>query len=182
MRGLIAELVSSRHQITVTDMEAGLEHLSRSGGTMRYVDQLFIITEMDRKALETARRTFTLAQELGVARSALIGNKLRDDADKKDLEKFAAELGIEIAVAMSYDEDARQADRRGIALYDYAPNSATVHSLEQVVMRLEKDFELVPSHAPITTASSPASSASDAPNGVEGLSAEEIKKRFPECD
>ncbi len=180
MRGLIAELVSSRHQITVTDMEAGLEHLSRSGGTLRHVDQLFIITELDRKALETARRTFTLAQELGVARVHLIGNKLRDEPDKKDFEKFAAELGIEIAAAMSFDEDARQADRRGIALYDYAPNSLTVRALEQVVTRLEKDFELVPSHAPISSASSPTtSSASDAPSNLEGLSPEEIKSGFP---
>mgnify|MGYP000238685084 FL=1 len=183
MRGLIAELVSSRHQITVTDMEAGLEHLSRSGGTLRHVDQLFIITEMDRKASETARRTFHLAQELGVARVALIGNKLRDANDHNDLEKFAAGLGIEIAAAIAFDEDAHQADRRGIALYDYAPHSTTVRALEQVVSKLEHEFELVPAHQPITSVAAPAlSAAADGSSILEGLTPKEIKKRFPECD
>ncbi len=145
MRGLIAELVSSKHQITVTDMEAGLEHLARSGGTLRYVDQLFIIAEMDRKAVETARKTFALAQDLGIERLALIGNKLRDELDYDDLEKFASELGIEIAAALPFDEDARHADRQGIALYDYAPNSATVNVLQELATNLEKEFDLVPS-------------------------------------
>lgn len=169
MRGLIAELVSSRHQVTITDMEAGLEHLSRSGGTLRYVDQLLIITEMDRKALETARRTFTIAQELGITRIGLVGNKLRDDADKQDLEQFCTQVGVELFAAIPYDDAARQADRRGLALYDYDKNSATVHVLEELTMRLERQFELTPANPPLIPDSAI-------------LTPEERKKRYPECD
>ncbi|MBI5033721.1 MAG: hypothetical protein HZB51_24655 [Chloroflexi bacterium] len=145
MRGFIAELISSRHQVTVVDMEAGLEHLSRAGGTLRHVDELFIIAEMDRKALETARRTFTLAKELEIPRIGLIGNKLRDETDRKDLEQFCAEAGIELVAALAFDESTRQADRRGVALYDFDPNAITVQLLNEVVNRLEKQFDLLPS-------------------------------------
>ncbi|MBI4670962.1 MAG: hypothetical protein HY741_04765 [Chloroflexi bacterium] len=129
-------------------MEAGLEHLSRAGGTLRHVDQLLIVTEMDRKALATARKTFFLAQELGVTRVGLVGNKVRDAAEENELEKFSGEIGIELAAMIPFDEAARQADRRGAALYDYDPNAATVKTLEQVVTRFEKQFELAPAQQP----------------------------------
>ncbi len=169
MRGLIAELVSSRHQITITDMEAGLEHLSRAGGTLRYVDQMLIVTEMDRKALETARRTFKIAQELGIVRIGLIGNKVGDENDRQDLERFYTDIGVELVAAISYDESARQADRRGIALYDFDRNAATVHTLEEVVNRFEGQFELAPTNPPLVL-------------DPGAISLEERKRRFPECD
>jgi CO dehydrogenase maturation factor len=169
VRGLIAELVSSRHQVTITDMEAGLEHLSRSGGTLRYVDQLLIITEMDRKALETARRTFRIAQELGIVRIGLIGNKLRDESDRQDLTRFCIEVGVELVATIPYDDAARQADRRGVALYDFDPDAPTVRTLKEVVNRLEGQFELTPASPPLVP-------------DPQTLSPEERKKRFPECD
>ena len=62
MRGLLGELLSTRAEMTVVDMEAGLEHLSRSGGTLRYVDQLLVVVEPYAKAIETGRRTVRLAR------------------------------------------------------------------------------------------------------------------------
>ncbi len=169
MRGLIAELVSSRHQVTITDMEAGLEHLARAGGTLRHVDQLLIVTEMDRKALETARRTFRLAQELGIVRISLIGNKLRDESEGQDLQKFCIDVGIELIASIPYDESVRQADKSGAALYDFDPSAPTVRTLEEVVNRLEGQFEMTPANPP-------------AVSEPRTLSAEERKKNFPECD
>ena len=65
MRGLLGELASSQAEMTVVDMEAGLEHLSRSGGTLRFVDHLLVVVEPYAKAIETARRTVRLAQGTG---------------------------------------------------------------------------------------------------------------------
>jgi hypothetical protein len=42
---ILGELLSKRAEMTVVDMEAGLEHLTRSGGTLRYVDQLLVVVE-----------------------------------------------------------------------------------------------------------------------------------------
>ncbi len=150
-------------------MEAGLEHLARAGGTLRHVDQLLIVTEMDRKALETARRTFRLAQELGIVRIGLIGNKLRDESDRQDLERFCVGVGVELFAAIPYDESVRQADKSGVTLYDFDPNAPTLWTLEEVVKRLEGQFEMTPANPP-------------AVSEPHNLSPEERKKNFPECD
>jgi len=168
VRGLIGELVSAHHQVTIVDMEAGLEHFSRSGGTLRYVDQLLIVTEMDHKALETARRTSALAKDLGIERVGLIGNKLQDD-DADDLAQFCQQHDIELIAGIPFDEAARQADRRGVALYDYDSSAVTVRVLHEVMQRLEKQFELLPANPTAVHESS-------------GLTPSEKKRCFPECN
>ena len=61
VRGLIAEM-SDAGEHTVTDMEAGLEHLKR--GTARNVEAMLIVAEPYYRSLEAASRTFSLANEL----------------------------------------------------------------------------------------------------------------------
>ena len=63
MRGLLGELLSSQTDVTVVDMEAGLEHLSRSGGTLRYVDELLVVTEALRPLIMNRAPASTLAQK-----------------------------------------------------------------------------------------------------------------------
>ena len=58
--------------VTVVDMEAGLEHLSR--GTDRHVDTLLVVAEPYFKALETARRCVELGRELNIPRIAAVAN------------------------------------------------------------------------------------------------------------
>ena len=47
-------------------MEAGLEHLSWAGGTLRHVDLLLIVAQPQVKSLLTAARTVRLARQLGI--------------------------------------------------------------------------------------------------------------------
>ncbi len=60
VRGLIAELTDLGEH-TITDMEAGLEHLKR--GTARNVDMMLIVAEPYYRSLEAAMRTHELAEE-----------------------------------------------------------------------------------------------------------------------
>lgn len=53
----------------VADMEAGLEHLSWAGGTLRYVDVLLVVVQPTSKVMMTADRTHKLALELGMPAS-----------------------------------------------------------------------------------------------------------------
>jgi CO dehydrogenase maturation factor len=180
---LIGELVSAQHQVTIVDMEAGLEHFSRSGGTLRFVDQLFIVAEPDHKALETARRTVGLAQGLGIKQIGFIGSKLRDASDEQDVMALCQGASIELAAAIPYDESVRQADRRGAALYDYDRDSITVRALEALATRLEKQFELLPSEMPATVSQAAAVAAPVvSPENVAAVTSEEKRKRFPECN
>src|SRR5437764_12309070 len=94
-------------------MEAGLEHLSRSGGTLRYVDQLLVVTEPYARAIETARRTIRLASDLGIGSIGLVANKVRDDSELRLLEPMLKETGASLVGVIPYDEVARVADRDG---------------------------------------------------------------------
>ena len=84
-------------------MEAGLEHLSWAGGTLRYVDLLLVVVQPTSKVMMTADRTHKLALELGIERIAFIGNRATGPADVERMEAFAAERGCELLIAIPED-------------------------------------------------------------------------------
>ena len=136
MRGLLAEILSSEADVTVVDMEAGLEHLSRSGGTLRYVDQLLVVTEPYARAIETARRTIRLASDLGIGSIGLLANKVREESELLLLEPVRQETGTPLVGVIPYDDVARVADREGLPPIDVAPDSALVRSIEHLASTL----------------------------------------------
>ncbi|GAC1617734.1 MAG: hypothetical protein NVS9B1_27080 [Candidatus Dormibacteraceae bacterium] len=138
MRGLLAEILSSEVDVTVVDMEAGLEHLSRSGGTLRYVDQLLIVLEPYAKAVETARRTLVLAEDLGIPRISVLASKVRDAEEMAVVDRFCAETGADLIGVIPYDDAVRLADREGTAPIDVAPGSPMVLAVAALADRLEK--------------------------------------------
>lgn len=140
MRGLLAEILSSEADVTVVDMEAGLEHLSRSGGTLRYVDHLLVVVEPYAKAVETARRTLILAEELGIPRTSILGSKVRDDEERLLLERFCAETGSELIGTIPYDDEVRMADRDGLAPMDAAPESNMVRTVSALAEKLDSSW------------------------------------------
>jgi CO dehydrogenase maturation factor len=140
VRGLLGELLSSQTEITVVDMEAGLEHLSRSGGTLRYVDQLLVVTEPYARAIETARRTIHLARDLGIGSVSLLANKVRDSSELALLGPLSAETGVEMLAVIPYDESARLADREGLPPIEAAPDSALVEAIDQLAQTLEAQW------------------------------------------
>jgi CO dehydrogenase maturation factor len=137
VRGLLGEMLSAHADMTVVDMEAGLEHLSRSGGTLRYIDQLLVVVEPYAKAIETARRTVRLAQELGIARTSLLASKVREDAELALLDALSAELSVELIGVVPYDEAARLADRAGLPPIEVAPESPMVRAVRALAEKLE---------------------------------------------
>lgn len=132
MRGLLGELLSSEADVTIVDMEAGLEHLSRSEGTLRYVDHLLVVVEPYAKAIETARRTVRLARDLGIARVSLLANKVRDDAELSLLNELRCQTATELVGVVPYDDAARLADREGLPTIEVAPDSPLVLAVQQL--------------------------------------------------
>lgn len=109
---MLAEILSTDADVTIVDMEAGLEHLSRSGGTLRSVDQLLVLIEPYAKAVETARRTADLARELGIPRISGVGSKVRDEEDRAIIERVSAEADLPL-VALLPVRRQRSARRQG---------------------------------------------------------------------
>jgi CO dehydrogenase maturation factor len=81
LQSLMAHLLVVRNEVVILDMAAGIEHLSRA--TARSVDCLIIVVEPGRKSLDTALRIKKMAQEINLTRIAIVGNKIRNPADRE---------------------------------------------------------------------------------------------------
>ena len=124
----------------IADMEAGLEHLSWAGGTLRYVDLLLVVVQPTAKVMMTADRTHKLALELGIERIAFLGNRATGPADVERMEAFAAERGCELLVAIPEDPAVPAADRASRCVLDTAPDSEAVQAIARLAERLEGQF------------------------------------------
>lgn len=135
---MLGDILSERHRLTVADMEAGIEHLSRSDGTLRHVDMLLIVLEPYRKALETARRTLALASDLGIEKIYGVASKVEDADDAKLVEEFAAELGLQMLATIPYDDAVRVADRKGMSVIDVDAESKAVAAVDGLLDEIER--------------------------------------------
>ena len=133
---MLAEILSSEAEVTVVDMEAGLEHLSRAGGTLKAVDHLLVVVEPYAKAIETARRTAVLARDLGIAKIHLVGSKVRDATDLALIEGVATESGLDVIAVIPYDDSVRLADREGRPPIETAPDSEMIRAVTRLAERL----------------------------------------------
>jgi CO dehydrogenase maturation factor len=116
VRHLLGGMMQAEHPLTIVDMEAGLEHLSR--GTGRHVDTLLVVLEPYYKALETGRRAAELGRELGVSRVIAVANKLRDAEDTATVREYARANNLPLAGEVPLDEALRKGDLAGKAPID----------------------------------------------------------------
>ena len=134
VRGLIAELTDIGEH-TITDMEAGLEHLKR--GTARNVDMMLIVAEPYYRSLEAAMRTHELADELAIPFVRVVANKLRNEGDGRAIEEFCAQHGMTIIGAVPQDEALAEAERHERSPFDFAPDSPAVVAVRGIADAIE---------------------------------------------
>lgn len=122
VRSLLGQALETETDDTIVDMEAGIEHLSRSGGTLAHADVLVLVMEPSRKAVITCRRTIALARELGIRRWIGVGNKCAD-GDRQAFEALCGEYEVPLDVVIPADAALRAADQMGRPLNrDAAPD------------------------------------------------------------
>ena len=136
----MGEIVSEADSMTVMDMEASLEHLSR--GTVRHVDVLLIVTEPYYRSLETARRTLPLARGLGINHIYAVVNKYRSAEDEKAVTDFCREHELEIVAKIPFDPNVTQADLEGRSLYDFNSEAPVVKEVEKLARYLRESVPL----------------------------------------
>ena len=129
VRGLITELTNIGEH-TITDMEAGLEHLKR--GTARNVDLMLIVAEPYYRSLEAAMRTHQLCAELAIPFIRVVANKVRGDEDRLAIESFCAQHGMDIIGVVPLDEAMMEAERQARSPFDFAPDSAGVTGIRNL--------------------------------------------------
>ncbi len=134
VRELMGKLVEEITKLTVADLEAGLEDLSR--GTPRHSDTLLVVLEPYYKSLETGRRIVDLARELGVPRVLGVANKVRSKEDEMAIRQFAQGHQFELAAVVPQDEAVLEADRQGGSPLDLFPEAAAVRAIQELANSL----------------------------------------------
>jgi CO dehydrogenase maturation factor len=136
VRSLLSDALADRADVTLIDMEAGLEHLSRSGGTLAHADVLLVVMEPSRKGVLTAARTLPLAEELGIPFTVGLGNKARLPDDRRFFEDLCAEHGVPLAGVVPHDDEVVAASRTGQRLT--ASSAPTVREeIDAVIAHLD---------------------------------------------
>lgn len=147
MRGVIAQLGADNgadsvpssgtvtsSEVTVIDMEASIEHLSR--GTLRHTDVLLILVEPYFRAMETAARTVGHARDLHIPHVFAVANKVRTPQDEQAIADYCAAHDLPVIATVPFDERVTDADRTGHALLDVAPHSPAATAVAQLADRL----------------------------------------------
>lgn len=120
LKTLVTHLLLREKETVIMDMVAGLEHLGR--GTAGAVDAMFAVVEPGTRSIQTAKAIYRLAEELGVARFWVVGNKVRHERDAAFIRDSLD--GLPVVGMLPYSDQAIEADIQSKALYDVAPELA----------------------------------------------------------
>lgn len=141
VRGLVSELTSYGEH-TITDMEAGLEHLKR--GTARHVDMMLVVAEPYYRSLEAAMRTCELAAELGIRLIRVVANKVRSEDDLAAIESFCAQHDMKMIGVVPYEEAMMEAERQEKSPYELASGSPGVSAVRSVAAAIDELAQALP--------------------------------------
>ena len=134
LKTLFTHLLFRKDDILMLDMYAGVEHLGRA--TVDFVDAMLVVVEPTRRSLGTAEQIKGLANDIGLTRLWLVGNKVRNPEEAAFLEQETP--GLPVLGLLPADLAVQEADRTGVAVYDYVP--ALRQAAEQMASRLETEF------------------------------------------
>lgn len=133
VRAILGAVVQEPGDVVLVDMEAGVEHLSRSGGTLAFSDALMIVVEPFYKSMVTGRQLAALSAELGIPRRYVVGNKVRSEEDAAAIEEFSRSTGLELIGTVPWDPRLQEAEAGGVAPLDFDPTTPGVRAAQAVV-------------------------------------------------
>ena len=116
--------VEFTEEAVIADFEAGVGTLTRLESER--VDTVLVVVEPTPKALEVGVRAVGIARDKGVGRVVVVANRVRDEADVATVR--AAFPDVEV-VTVPDDPAIVEADRKGVAPIDLAPDAPAVRAL-----------------------------------------------------
>ena len=136
LKTLFTHLLFRKDDILLLDMYAGVEHLGRA--TVDFVDAMLVLVEPTRRSLGTAVQIKKLANDIGLMRLYLVGNKVRNEEEAKFLESETP--GLPLLGYLPADLKVQEADRLGIPVYDYVESlRVTAQEINQKINELTND-------------------------------------------
>ena len=131
---LLADIDELDNTVSILDLEASPEHLSR--GTTRHVDALLLVVEPYYRSFETARRMAALASELPIGRVGVVANKLRSPEDASAIAEYCERHGLQLEAELPWSTQVLDADRAEIPLLDFDPSGPVVAAVSKLADRL----------------------------------------------
>ena len=136
LKTLFTHLLFRKDDILLLDMYAGVEHLGRA--TVDFVDAMLVVVEPTRRSLGTAAQIKKLANDIGLMRLYLVGNKVRNEEEAKFLEAESPDMPL--LGCLPADLKVQEADRLGIPVYDNVESLRTMsHKISQKIDELTND-------------------------------------------
>ncbi len=109
LKRLLHQIVLNNDEHIIVDFEAGLEHLGR--GTASRFDHLLIVAEATKLSLDTLKRIYPLAKDIGIKQFSCVANRVRN---KEELEFIRSNLGkMNLLGNFSYSATCLQANQTG---------------------------------------------------------------------
>jgi len=131
----IVDRLMGNYDVTLMDMEAGLEHLSRR--TDRDVDVMIVVTDPSSMGLQTARRVKEVAREVNIdfKKFYLVGNKFKPEMEAM-LQEEAEKLGYEFVGTIPTDDNVSTYNLAGKPLLNLPDESPAIPAVKQVLTRI----------------------------------------------
>ncbi|HIE23151.1 MAG TPA: ATP-binding protein [Candidatus Korarchaeota archaeon] len=131
----ILDAITKNYDVTIMDMEAGLEHLSRR--TDRDVDVMLIVTDPSSMGLKTAERIKELAHEvhINVKKIFLVGNKFPQELVDV-LEERTKKMGIEFGGLIPSDPNVIKFNMEGRSLLELPKDSPALRAVENIARKI----------------------------------------------
>ena len=120
-------------EVVVADFEAGVGTLTRL--SEQRVDTVLVVVEPTPKSVEVGMRAVDLARERSVTRVIVVANRLRDDDDLEIIRSAFPDCEV---VPVPDDPKIVEADRKGVAPIDLAPDAPAVRALVGLAENLAK--------------------------------------------
>jgi len=136
LKTLFTHLLFRKDDILLLDMYAGVEHLGRA--TVDFVDAMLVVVEPTRRSLGTAAQIKKLANDIGLMRLYLVGNKVRNHEEVEFLEAETPDLPL--LGYLPADLKVQEADRFGVPVYEHVKSlRAAAQEISETLNELTND-------------------------------------------
>ena len=135
----ILDTITANYDITLLDMDAGLEHLSRR--TDRNVDVLIIVIDTSKMAFDAAIRIRDLAKEVHInfKHTWVIANRFPTsliDQAADGLERRLNEAGLQLAGIVPADDEIVAYNLEGRSLLDLPSDHPALKEIEKIAKKM----------------------------------------------
>jgi CO dehydrogenase maturation factor len=138
LKALLQHLLLRIPDDVILDMEAGLEHMGRASA--RGVDAMIAVIEPGMRSIQTATRIRQLARDIGISRTVVVANKIREAREREVLERALG--GEPVLAALPYSPALARADLEGLPAS--TEDLVFAEAINYLGLELERQFDPAP--------------------------------------